>query len=263
MVDATLTYLAEMAEPPVYYLYEPPPGTPWRNTKGDRRRVEIRDARGLVPAPSLDEAGFALTRLETAADLSDAGAIRRTYYGEVERLVATVSGAARVIAFDHNLRSAAPAAGGAMQNPVRYAHNDYTDDSGPQRVRDLLPAQADVLLRRRFAVINVWKPLRGPVLDTPLAVCDARTIRPPDLVPTELRYRDRTGEVYSLRFNTAHRWFYFSHMQASEALLLKCFDSDTGRARFTAHSAFDDPGAPADAPPRESIEVRTLAFFAA
>jgi hypothetical protein len=110
-------------------------------------------------------------------------------------------------------------------------------------------------------VINVWKPIRGPVQTAPLAVCDARTIRAGDLVPTDLKYRDRTGEVYSLRFNPQHRWFYFSDMRADEAMLLKCFDSDPGRARFTAHSAFDDPASPADASPRESIEVRTLAFF--
>jgi hypothetical protein len=148
------------------------------------------------------------------------------------------------------------------KEPVRFAHNDYTERSGPQRVRDLFAAdEAAALLRHRVAVINVWKPLR-PVESAPLAVCDARTIAPEDLVATDLRYADRTGEVYSLRFNPAHRWFYFPAMRAEEALLLKCFDSDRTCARFTAHSAFDDPGAPPDAAPRQSIEVRTLAFFA-
>jgi hypothetical protein len=266
MVEATLNYLADMPERPVYYLYEPPPGTPWRNTKGDRRRLEIHDARALVPQPSLDEQGFALARLESAVeDLYDGEAIRGVYYREVEQLVQAVTGAARVVAFDHNVRSAAAAARGegGVQNPVRYAHNDYTERSGPQRVRDLFAAgEAETLLRGRVAVINVWKPIRGPVQDTPLAVCDARSMRPQDFVPTDLRYRERTGEVYSLRFNPAHRWFYFSKMQADEALLLKCFDSAASGARFTAHSAFDDPTCPPGAPARESIEVRTLAFFA-
>jgi len=148
------------------------------------------------------------------------------------------------------------------QGPVRYAHNDYTERSGPQRVRDLLGGEAERVLRGRFAVINVWKPIRGPVEQAPLAVCDARTIRAEDFVPTDLRYRDRTGEIYSLRWSPTHAWFYFSRMAADEALLLKCFDSAPARARFTAHSAFDDPGARPDAPVRESIEVRTLAFFA-
>ena len=266
MPDVTLNYMADMSERPVYYFYPPPPGTPWRNTRGDRHTMAVHDARQLAPAPSLDREGFALAGLETAArDLYDPNAVRDVYYPEVEHLVRDLTGATRVVAFDHNLRSAAREGRGddGIQGPVRYAHNDYTERSGPQRVRDLLATEAESLLRGRVAVINVWKPIRGPVQTAPLAVCDARTIRPGDLVPTDLKYRDRTGEVYSMRFNPAHRWFYFPAMQADEAMLLKCFDSDAGRARFTAHSAFDDPNAPADAPPRESIEVRTLAFFPA
>jgi hypothetical protein len=178
--------------------------------------------------------------------------------------VRDTTGATRVLAFDHNVRSATLAERGekGAQPPVRFPHNDYTERSAPQRVCDLVGGEeAEALLANRFAVINTWKPIRGPVLDTPLAVCEARSIQADDLVPTDLRYRDRTGEIYSLRFSPAHRWFYFSAMQADEVLLLKCFDSDRGRARFTAHSAFDHPGAPAGASPRESIEVRTLAFF--
>ena len=176
-----------------------------------------------------------------------------------------VTGASRVVAFDHNLRLATRAerSESGVQGPVRYAHNDYTEQSGPQRVRDLLGEEAERLLLGRFAVINVWKPIRGPVEQAPLAVCDARTIRPEDFVSTDLRYRDRTGEIYSLRWSPIHTWFYFPRMSADEAMLLKCFDSEPGRARFTAHSAFDDPGSPPDAPVRESIEVRTLAFFLA
>jgi hypothetical protein len=265
MVEATLSYLAEMAERPAYYLYEPPPGMPWRNTRGDRHTLPIHDARELTPPPSLDREGFMLAHLDSAARGLDPDTVREVYYRDVERLVADITGAARVLAFDHNLRCATRKGRSedGVQGPVRYAHNDYTERSGPQRVRDLLaPDDAEARLRGRVAVINVWKPIRHAVQDAPLAVCDARTIRPDDLVPTDLRYRDRTGEVYSLRFNPAHRWYYFQHMQVDEAMLLKCFDSDHTCARFTAHSAFDDPTAPPNALARESIEVRTLAFFA-
>jgi hypothetical protein len=265
MVEATLNYIADMPERPAFYLYEPPAGIPWRNTKGDRHRLPIHDARDLPAAPTLDGEGFALATLATAVeDPYDPHAIRDLYYGEVERLVRSITGAPRVLAFDHNLRSATVEGRQAdgLQGPVRYAHNDYTERSAPQRVRDLLaPRDADTQLGQRFAVVNVWKPIRGPVESAPLAVCDARTIRPGDLVPTDLRYRDRTGEVYSLRFDPSHRWYYFSRMRADEAMLLKCYDSDSRHARFTAHSAFDDPTTPADARPRESIEVRTLVFF--
>src|SRR5690242_6653879 len=260
MVEATINYLAPMAERPFFLAYQAPEGTPSRNTKGDRRTVAIEDARTLDPAPSLDREGFALAHHATAVrDLRDHDAIRRAYYPEVEALVKAVTGAARVVAFDHNVRSSTKETG--VQPPVRYAHNDYTERSGPQRVRDLLPDDAERLLRARFAVVNVWKPIRGPVRQSPLAVCDARTIAADDFVPTDLRYRDRAGEVYSLGWSPRHRWFYFPRMQADEAMLLKCYDSAPTVSRFTAHSAFDEPGTPEDAPPRESIEVRTLAFF--
>lgn len=264
MVETTLSYLGEMSERPVYYFYEPPAGTPWRNTKGDRRRLAVGDARQLAPAPTLDREGFMLARIESAADnLYDPNTVRAVYYPEMERLVRDVTGATRALAFDHNVRCAPMAARGenGAQGPVRFAHNDYTESSGPQRVRDLLGDEGEAVLRRRCAVINVWKPICSPVQEAPLAVCDARTIGAGDLIPTDLNYRDRTGEVYSLRFNPEHRWFYFPNMQANEAMLLKCFDSDRSRARFTAHSAFDDPTSPPEARPRESIEVRTLAFF--
>ena len=120
---------------------------------------------------------------------------------------------------------------------------------------------AEQLLQHRFSVINVWKPIRGPVRTTPLAVCDAQSLSQNDFVLTDLRYRDRTGEIYSIAFNEKHKWFYYPEMREDEAMLLKCYDSETDCARFTAHTAFDDPDSPADGPARESIEVRTLAFF--
>jgi hypothetical protein len=265
MVEATLNYLADMPERPFFYLYGAPPDQPARNTKGDRRTVSIHDARELALPPSLDREGFMLVPHETVVeDLWDPRAVRDRYYREVEELVRRTTAATRVLAFDHNLRSAprAERRESGVQMPVRYAHNDYTESSGPQRVRDLFPAaEAARLLAHRFAVINVWKPIRGRVEESPLAVCDARTISMSHFVPTDLRYPDRTGEIYSLRFDPAHRWFFYSHMRADEAMLLKCFDSDAARARFTAHSAFDDPTSPTGVPARESIEVRTLAFF--
>jgi hypothetical protein len=113
-------------------------------------------------------------------------------------------------------------------------------------------------------VINLWRPIRVPVRDMPLAVCDARSIAPQDLVPSDLVYKERTGEIYSVTYNPAHRWFYLSNMTPDEGLLLKCYDSKTdGRARFAPHTAFRDPTAPADAPHRESIELRTLVFHRA
>ncbi len=263
MVETTLNYLAPMDERPYYYTYPPPEGVPGRNTHGDRRRVIVHDARELAH-PSLDVEGFALVPLVSSlADAYDPEAVVRVYYPEVEAVVARVTGARSVLVFDHNVRNAdrAGPASELSSGPVRFVHNDYTLRSGPQRVRDLVGGeQAEDLLRRRFAVINVWRPIRGPVQQTPLAFCDAGSLVQRDFVPTDLRYRDRVGEVYSLTYRPEHRWFYYPAMQVDEALLLKCYDSDPRYACFTAHTAIDDPSSPAGAAARESIEVRTLAF---
>ena len=264
MVETTLNYLAPMAERPYYYTYPPPPGVPGRNTHGDRRRVVVHDARELAH-PSLDVEGFVLVKFASAlADAYDAKAVVRDYYPEVEATVREFTGARRVLAFDHNVRNTDRDVQERerTQGAVNYVHNDYTLLSGPQRVRDLVGGdEAETLLRRRFAVINVWRPIRGPVQQAPLAFCDASSLAEEDFVPTDLRYRDRIGEIYSLTFAPEHRWFYYPAMQADEALLLKCYDSDPKRACFTAHTAIEDPSSPGGAAARESIEVRTLAFF--
>ena len=261
MVQTTLAYLAPMSERPAYDRND---AARRRNTKGDFREVEIQDARELAPPASLEREGFALAPHETAiADLYDEDAVRAGYYAEMEKLVAGVTGATRVVAFDHNVRSRplAEKRERAAQYPVRYVHNDYTDRSGPQRVRDLMGDEADALLRHRFSVINVWKPITGPVQESPLAVCDATSLRAEDFVPTDLEYAHRKGEVYSFHFRPEHRWYYYPRMRADEAMLLKCYDSAQDGARYTAHTAFEDPTTPEGAPARESIEVRTLVFF--
>jgi hypothetical protein len=145
---------------------------------------------------------------------------------------------------------------------AKLVHNDYSAKSGPRRLRDHLPAEeADNRLRSRFAEINVWRPIRGPVESTPLALCDARSIDAQDFVRVDLVYRDKVGEGYFFAYNPNHRWFYFPRLE-NEVILLKCYDSkEDGRARFTAHSAFEDPTSPPDLAPRESIEVRALVFW--
>ena len=265
-VEAPLNYLKEVpTEKPAFYIHVPVPENPRRGPQlGPRTRV-IHDARPLGKELSLDAEGVVLVDAPTTfSDFYDPDRVRTSYFPEVESLVKEKTGAVRVVAFDHNLRSKALATEKQYnaQMPVLFAHNDYTEESGPQRVRDLFPDEAEELLEKRFAVINVWRPTRGPVLESPLAVCDAQTMGPNDLVAMDLIYPDRVGEIQSLRFDAGHRWLYFPEMKASEVMLLKCFDSARdGRARFTAHSAFEDPGTPAGVAARESIEVRTLAFF--
>jgi hypothetical protein len=266
-VETLLSYLVDSSERPVTYMHEPSQAEPVRSIRSARHPASIFDGRSIVGDLSLDRQGFVLLHHETAIkDFYDADAVRAAYYPEVEQLVKKATGAVRVLAFDHNVRNLPMAKRkvNSVREPVKFAHNDYTVGSGPQRVRDLLPAEADELLKHHFAVINVWRPISGPVQESPIAVCDARSIAQSDWVESDLKYRDRTGEVYSITFNPNHRWFYFPRMQRNEAILLKCYDSnDDGRARFTAHTAFDDPTSPPDAPARESIETRTLVFFEA
>jgi len=265
-VAARLTYLAPMAETPFTYSYGPPDGQPRTNAVFDERTVSIRSMRPIAGEFSLDGAGFELVRRNSAvADFYDAGELKRVYYPETEALVTELTGA-RVVVFDHTVRRRSwetqDRAPGERRLPVMRVHNDYTEASGPQRVRDLMGDEAEALLARRFAFINVWRPIRGPLLDQPLALCDAASAAPQDFVRSEQRYPDRTGEIYVMRYDPRHRWLYAPAMQKDEALVFKCYDSGRDVARFVAHTAFDDPTTPADAPPRESIEMRTIAFFA-
>ena len=231
----------------------------------EAKKVTIGDGRALAGELSLDRNGFVLVRHPTAMrDFFDAAELKSVYYGEIERLVREQSGARRVVVFDHTLRSGDEGEREArlVREPVLSAHNDYTEWSGPQRVRDLLPDEAESLLRKRFAIIQVWRAINQPIRANPLALADARSVAPEDLLISERRYPNRVGQTYRLKYNAAHRWFYFPQLARDEAIVFKVYDSATdGRARFTPHTSFADPATPPGAPPRQSIEARALAFF--
>jgi hypothetical protein len=233
----------------------------------EKQTVAVHNGRPLADRFSLDREGFEFVHHATAVrDFLDPGELEKVYYPEVERLVQQVTGAARVQVFDYTLRSGDEATRERLQirEPVSAMHNDYTERSGPQRVHDLLPDEADALLQGRFQIVQVWRPINVPAQRSPLALCDASTLADDDLILTELHYEDRVGEIYHLGYNPAHRWYYFPDMRPDEALVFKVYDSVTdGRARCTPHGAFVHPSPPAMAPPRQSIEVRTMTFFSA
>lgn len=268
-VEASLYFLRPMEGRPVSYQYDPPPGIPQRTGEYDAHEVTIRDARPLAARLSLDVEGFAMLRAPTAfADFQDGDAIGSIYYPEVERLLAEATGAALVINFDHNVRNAARAARGeaGIRGPVARTHNDFTFRSGPDRARrelELRGLDADALLRRRFAIVNLWRPIGRAVEKSPLALCDARTLAKDDLVAADLVYRDRIGETFALRHSPAQHWYYFPRLSPNEAILIKSYESDPRAARFSPHAAFDDPTSPPDAPERESIETRALVIYPA
>lgn len=227
--------------------------------------VDMLNARAEQEPPTLDREGFALVDQPSAvSDFYDDGQVSAVYEAEVRGLVAAATGASRVVVFDFTRRgdSRDVRAERHTREPSTVMHNDYTDVSAIQRVRDILPDEADDLLSRRFAIVNVWRPINNPVETSPLALSDARSLNPDNLVVSERRAKERIGELTLVTHNPAQRWMYYPRMTPDEALLIKTYDTaDDGRARFSVHGAFDDPTSPPDAPPRESIETRTFAFF--
>ena len=264
-VGATLNYLLDTGVMPSVFTGGPGSTVVRSASPSDPRHVTIHNGRLKTDGFTLDREGFRFIRHDTKiVDFNDEEEVRRLYYPEMEALVKAETGATRVVVFDHTLRTADEDDRQArkLREVVQRVHNDYTEWSAQQRVRDLLPDEAEALLKRRFAIVQVWRPIRHPVETFPLAICDARSVAPDDFVISERRYPNRVGQTYAVTYNPEHRWYWFPLMRREEALVFKVYDSlQDGRARFTAHTAFDDPTAPASARPRESIEIRTLAFF--
>jgi hypothetical protein len=268
-VLATLNYTADDGTAPEVYFYEPPAGTLVKPPGDDPRKMQIFDGWSHASNFSLDREGFELKEFENAFErFDDAEAVRTEFYGPVAEFVRDSVGARRVIVFDHTIRSKANVEQQTAEHsttqraPVMVVHCDYTPASGPTRVRQLLPDEAEELLKRRVAFYNLWKPLKKRVEEKPLAMCDVTSAAQDDMLKMALRYRDRAGEIFVMRHSTTHHWWYFPRMLPENVLLLKTYESETdGRARFLGHSAFEDPNTSPDAPTRESIEIRTMAFF--
>lgn len=218
----------------------------------------------------LDREGFSIHDFNTkypADKWQDEKSVRDVFYPEIVDFLKRETGAKRVLVFDHTIRSRGNAAKKLTQEsntsqraPVALVHCDYTAESGPTRVKQLLPDEATVLLKSRVAFYNVWKPL-NKVEEQPLAMCDIGSSPPEDFFKLHLRYRDRNGENYVMRHSDKHKWWYFPEMTTDKVIVLKTYESDQDRARFVRHSAFKDPTSREDAPYRESVEIRTIAFF--
>ena len=265
-IKAPINFLKPMEGRPVAYQYEPPAGVPTRTGEYAPHLVSIRNARPIADSLSLDHEGFQLIQISSSfRDFYDEDAVRRDYYPEVETALAAATGAAKVIAFDHNVRNAARAGEHGIREPVSRAHNDFTLRSGHDRARLELAARGmpvDPLLFGHFAIINLWRPIGRAVEKWPLALCDASTVHPDSLVAAELVYRDRVGQTYSLTFDRGQRWYYFPRVTPDEAILIKGFDSrENGVARFAPHAAFHDATADRWTHERESIETRALVYY--
>ena len=279
----------------------------------EEREMTIQNARLLPPEErrTVAKNGFELlTRplADNALDFFHHDQVARRYYPQCAEIVKEATGAAQVFAFDHNIRSAAVkenkrriTGGQEVQEPAHVVHGDYTLTSGPQRLQQLAkPPGGNDTLRSvldegqslvapgmaakaldeggRFAIINVWRNIADePVATQPLALCDAQSVYPEDLVVFEIHYQDRVGENYFSKHSPRHLWYYYPAMTRDEALLIKQWDSAGQLARslgarsdaseaqtpctFSFHSAFEDVSTAPGAPDRWSIEVRCIVLY--
>jgi len=270
-VHAALSFLHQASELPYNYAYAPPNGTPWENYEAVQQEISISDARYQSHAPSIDIEGYVLKDAPTSIrDFSNHDAIVARYYAEAAELACAATGATQAYVFDHLVRKRDASreldfgrtTKGAAVSANGRVHNDYTEQSGRKRLSLVFERLGQTPPHARYAIVNIWRSIKAPVLDTPLAVCDARSVNSTDLITAEVRYPQRTGEIYLVRHSSNQRWAYFSTMDRHEALIFKQYDSQMhGVARFTPHAAFIHPHAPADAIPRESIEARCLVVF--
>ena len=266
-VIAALRFAATSDQLPIALVKEAGSGPDTHKIEMADHDVVIQDARPLTDELDLDRQGFDFMRYPTSVqDFYDDDQVQRVYYPEMESLIKSVTGASKVVVFDHTIRvdDEDKQVRRKVRAPVNGVHNDFTTRSAPQRVRDLLPPdEAEARLEKRYASINVWRPIVSPVETKPLVICGYESIADADLVTSERHYPDgRIGGIYYLVHNPNQQWSYFPHMEREEVVLLKCYDSNTdGTARWTAHGTFDDPNSGPNAIPRESIEIRTLLFF--
>ncbi|KAF9263751.1 hypothetical protein L218DRAFT_926909 [Marasmius fiardii PR-910] len=249
------------------------PGKPRSNWTPKKHFVDIEDVRasGTERDFTLDKNGFYYhTEAAKHTSFSNDDEVEKEYYPESIDLIKKLTGAKKVVLFDHTIRRRRPGqidSGPTKRQPVAQVHVDQTSESAAARVRrHLPPEEAELILRSesRFQIINLWRPISNVALDWPLALCDFQSIdRKRDLVPTALLYPDREGETFGVKFNEGHRWKYRKGMTPEDVVLIKCYDSieDGSVAVLTPHTAFEDPTTPPGAPHRESIELRALVFY--
>lgn len=265
-VEAALCFIVPQAEKPVFQSAAYTGGAPKIFFDVENRTVEITDFRNGPFQPSIEREGFELLVSPTAvADLDNDDAVVNVYYPEIEVLLKKRFGASRVVIFDATRRSdsgTGAANPDGRRGPAVRLHVDYTQKSGPQRLKDTVGiAEAERLLSSgaRVIQVNVWRPIKGPVRRAPLAIADASSIAKHELVATDQVFPDRVGEIYHIAYGPGQRWYCASEMKREEVLLIAGWDStDPDGSRCAPHGAFELPNQDPKAPPRESIEIRTF-----
>lgn len=225
--------------------------------------VHINNARTHVEPFKLHEHGFEVAEHQLQnANFEDNTWIEESLYPSIEALVKKTSDASHVFIFDHTIRRGLA---NSLRKPAQHVHVDYTHNTGPERAAQMIDADELAQLKeKRFIQVNFWRSISGPIEQMPLAFLNSQSLDENDLITAEIAFKDteHLGEIYALKHNPEQRWYYYPDMQDTEALLIKGYDTDSDAiSRFTPHSAFIDPTSKPDAAPRQSIEVRTFAFF--
>lgn len=246
-----------------------PSGTGIRNYKHNPVQVLIQDFRDKEDKFSLATHSFTtISNVHLPSiDFSSDRDVQAHYYPEVERIVLdNVKGSQKVVIFDHCIRRITP--NKVLQRPVRKVHIDQNPYAANLRAHRHL-AQSDLrdITRNgvRLRIINLWRPIKGPVLDHPLALAESKTVSAADLIEVEHIYPDRVGETYAVKHNPEQKFWYWSRMKTSEVILFQCYDSvrcaDSDGVKHEircAHASFELPNSDGMVGNRESIEVRCL-----
>lgn len=273
-VEVPIFYLVDTGETPVFHQTDTAADPSAMRGKREPQPMTIRNARLLPNDFSLDAEGFAFAEHVTeVTDFYDDAQLTSIYTPEVEKLIARLAGASEVVVFDHTRRSSdgAQRESRNLRDAVPLPHTDYTERSAIQRMRDVFADAAEDRLNRRFAIVNVWRSMTGPIEQWPVAMCDARSVNDdlmhkiermaPHRAEPSFEY-SRSSETRHASYDANHRWFHFPRMTRNEALLFKNYDTlQDGTARYALHSAFEDPTSPPNPAPRESIESRAFVFF--
>ena len=264
-VEAPIGYLVNTGELPVFYQSDVPGERTNFEGKREFRAMTVRNARLLPNDFTLDQEGFVFVDHATAVtDFQDDDQLASIYNAEAEALVRAHTGASRTLVFDHTRRSSSQSLREAhnARDPANAAHTDYTDWSARNRVTSVMGDEAEALIAKRFAIVNVWRSTAGTIEEWPLALCSWDSVDDAHLHTVERRAYNRVGQTRHASHDENNVWFYFPDMTPGEAILIKNYDTATdGRARYALHTSFDDPSARENAAPRESIETRVFAFF--
>lgn len=260
-------------EKPYHLMYGDLSGLPKTNLVRQWRDTVIKDIRGSEDTLDYDKTGIAIRRLDSRMsydDFADDARITGVYYRELEKFLERLLGAKAVIVFRHCIRKRHPSFPVSIgekydfEQPTSIAHVDATALSTIEELSKHEKRLADAVVGstiKRVQWVNVWKPLRGPVNDWPLAFCDASTVETKDLAVTDMVYPTYYTENLSVAYNDDRRWYYLSDHQPDELIIFKQSDTEPESLPGVPHTSFSNPSADPAESPRESIEARALVIY--